>query len=127
MEERERESPGGCHVGLHSHVCLSYRGHFQLLSCEGKLVSMMVPNDPKRTPSPPRSLLDLAPRREGRWVFNGYFFQLHKSQLQGIWANQPIHLFLVGCMIPCLQETSVQAGLQQPLQDLHNAYNFLTG
>ena len=25
-----------------------------------------------------------------------------------IWTNQPIHLFLVGCLNPCLQETNVQ-------------------
>ena len=25
-----------------------------------------------------------------------------------IWTNQPIHLFLVGCLNPCIQETNVQ-------------------
>jgi hypothetical protein len=27
-----------------------------------------------------------------------------------IWANQPIHLFLLGCLNPCLQGTNVQWG-----------------
>ena len=31
-----------------------------------------------------------------------------------IWANQCIHLFLVGCLNPCLQRTSVQVGSPQP-------------
>ena len=31
-----------------------------------------------------------------------------------IWANQPIHLFLVGCLNPCLQGTNVQVGSTQP-------------
>jgi hypothetical protein len=31
-----------------------------------------------------------------------------------IWANQPIHSFLVGCLNPCLQGTSVWVGLPQP-------------
>ena len=36
--------------------------------------------------------------------------------LQGIWANQPIHSFLIGCLNPCLQETSVRVVLPQPSQ-----------
>ena len=32
----------------------------------------------------------------------------------GTWANQLIHSFLVGCLIPCLQETSVRVGYPQP-------------
>ena len=31
-----------------------------------------------------------------------------------IWANQPIHLSLVGCLNPCLQESSVRVGSPQP-------------
>ena len=31
-----------------------------------------------------------------------------------IWANQPIHSFLVGCLKPCLQGTSVRVGLPHP-------------
>ena len=31
-----------------------------------------------------------------------------------IWVNQPIHLFLVGCLNPCLQGTNVRVGLPQP-------------
>jgi hypothetical protein len=27
-----------------------------------------------------------------------------------IWANQPMHLLLVGCLNPCLQGTSVRVG-----------------
>ena len=30
-----------------------------------------------------------------------------------IWANQPIHLFVGGCLNPCLQGTSVQVGSPQ--------------
>ena len=30
------------------------------------------------------------------------------SSYEGIWVNQPIHSFLVGCLNPCLQGTSVQ-------------------
>ena len=32
----------------------------------------------------------------------------------GIWVYQPIHLFLVGCLNPCLQGTSVRVVLLQP-------------
>ena len=32
-----------------------------------------------------------------------------------IWANQPIHSFLVGCLNPCLQVTIVVVGLPQPI------------
>ena len=35
-----------------------------------------------------------------------------------IWANQPIHLFLVGCLNPCLQGTSVWVGSPQPVETL---------
>ena len=31
-----------------------------------------------------------------------------------IWVNQPIHLFLVGCLNPCLQGSSVWVGLPKP-------------
>ena len=31
-----------------------------------------------------------------------------------IWANPPIHLFLVGCLNSCLQGTSVRVGSPQP-------------
>ena len=31
-----------------------------------------------------------------------------------VWANQPTHSFLVGCLIPCLQGTSVRVGSSQP-------------
>ena len=36
--------------------------------------------------------------------------------LKVIWANQPIYSFLVGCLNPCLQETSVRVGLPQPFE-----------
>ena len=32
----------------------------------------------------------------------------------GIWANRPIHSFLVGCMNPCLQGTNVRLVSPQP-------------
>ena len=35
-------------------------------------------------------------------------------QSMTIWANQPIHSFLVGCLNPCLQGTSVWVGSPQP-------------
>jgi hypothetical protein len=31
-----------------------------------------------------------------------------------IWANGPIHSFLVECLNPCLQRTSVRVGSPQP-------------
>ena len=36
--------------------------------------------------------------------------------LEAFWANQPIHLFFVRCLNPCLQETSVWVGSAQPLE-----------
>jgi len=38
---------------------------------------------------------------------------------EGIWANQPVYLFLVGCLNPCLQGTSVWVGLPQPMEGVH--------
>ena len=38
-----------------------------------------------------------------------------------IWAKKPIHSFLVGCLNPCLQRTSVRVGSPQPsLRQLDN-------
>jgi hypothetical protein len=39
--------------------------------------------------------------------------------LDWIWGNQPIHSFLVGCLSPCLQGTSVRVGSPQPLDWSH--------
>ena len=38
----------------------------------------------------------------------------YRDQVLGIWANQPIHSFLVGCLNPCLQGTSERVVLPQP-------------
>ena len=32
-----------------------------------------------------------------------------------IWVPQPIHLFLVGCLNPCLQGTNVRVGSPRPV------------
>jgi hypothetical protein len=45
----------------------------------------------------------------GSYVTSGQF-----SPLIGIWVNQPIHSFLVGCLDPCLEGTSVRVGSPQP-------------
>ena len=37
--------------------------------------------------------------------------------LHEIWANQLIHSYLVGCLNPCLQRTSVRFASPQPLHD----------
>ena len=40
--------------------------------------------------------------------------QIWYVPMNGIWANQPIHSFLVGCLNPCLQGTSVWVGSPRP-------------
>ena len=35
------------------------------------------------------------------------------TSAKGVWANQPIHSFLLGCLNPCLQGTSVRVGSPQ--------------
>ena len=61
-EERENQSEAAMWAWV---ACvLSYRDHFHLLSCEGKLISMMAPNDPPAIRGHPSSSSRPAPRRE---------------------------------------------------------------
>ena len=47
------------------------------------------------------------------WRYSNLFSLL--GFLARIWANQPIHSVLVGCLSPCLQGTNVQVVSSQPL------------
>ena len=61
------------------------------------------------------------------WLF--YSCQSKLSiPFSAIWANQPIHSFLVGCLNPCLQGTSVQFGSPQPSKsNLFFKFTFCNG
>jgi hypothetical protein len=43
---------------------------------------------------------------------------LHRDTSKSIWANQPIHSFLVGYLSPCLQGTNVRVGSPQPSKSM---------
>ena len=62
---------------------------------------------------------------QGFTITTFVWIQFHSSSspslaTKRIWANQPIHSFLVKCLNPCLQETNAGVGSPQPTKGSTN-------